>query len=443
MTLFLGLQAVVWWREWDLLRKLAAGASMVVVCGIAFVASVAAKHVREALLQRSAATTALYMDSIVAPHVQDLARTAALSDAKRKALGSLLAPTAIGRPIVGFRIWVGDRIIFSNDRMMGKRFPLSEARDRAWAGVVSPELDSLDGDEDVDMLVFHVPLLEIYAPVRQTGTGQIIALVETYEIAEELAWEIRGAQALVWAVSGVAALGVMVLLFGVAGFGARELSRIDRYRARISIANRRIHDINELYMRRVGEDLRDGPMRQVGLVLLKLDTLRGQPPADDVDAIGSALNQTLIQMRSLTASLLPSRIWRLSLQDTIATAARRHERRTGVPVTCRFGPLLSNVPISVKACLYRFVQDGLNYCCISCDSCMVRMSSKSGEIEVEIIPSGSAMPWPPPRAEHEQALRDLRDRVETLGGTFLVQGHSNFRSVVARLKLEETNPADD
>ncbi len=114
-----------------------------------------------------------------------------------------------------------------------------------------------------------------------------------------------------------------------------------------------------------------------------------------------------------------------------------------MPVTCRFDPLLSDVPTSVKACLYRFVQDGLNYCCISCDSCMVRMSSKSGEIEVEIIPSGSAMPWPPPRAEHEQALRDLRDRVETLGGTFLVQGHSNFRSVVARLKLEETNPADD
>jgi signal transduction histidine kinase len=196
-------------------------------------------------------------------------------------------------------------------------------------------------------------------------------------------------------------------------------------------------------MRRVGEDLRDGPMRQVGLVLLKLDALRGQPPADDVDAIGSALNQTLIQMRSLTASLLPSRIWRLSLQDTIATAARRHERRTGVPVTCRFGPLLSNVPISVKACLYRFVQDGLNYCCISCDSCMVRMSSKSGEIEVEIIACGSAMPRPSLRAEHEQALSDLRDRVETLGGTFLVQAHSNFRSVAARLKLEETNPADD
>jgi hypothetical protein len=111
---------------------------------MAFVASVAAKHVREALLQRSAATTALYMDSIVAPHVQDLATAGALSDAKRKALESLLSPTAIGRPIVGFRIWVGNRIVFSNDRMVGKRVPLVGGTGPRLVGVVSPELESLD-----------------------------------------------------------------------------------------------------------------------------------------------------------------------------------------------------------------------------------------------------------------------------------------------------------
>ena len=335
------LQALAWWRGIQFFGKLAGGASAAVVCAIAFTAIVGANHAKRELVDRYAAATALYMDSFVSPHVQALATSSVLSEVQRKALQSLLAPTSIGRPIVGFRIWAAeDRIVFSNDHgLIGRQFPPSSVRDRAWEGVVSAELDVPHGGDDVEIRALDTAILEIYSPVRQTGTGRIIALAETYEIATNLKLEVWAAQMLVWIVFGAIALGTTLLLFGLADFAAREMSRIHReneeYRARVGGTNRRVFEMNEQHMRRIGKDLQDGPVRMLGLALLKLDSLREQRRPSDIETVGSALNQTLRDIRSLAASLVPSKLGKLSLADTIVMAARRHERSTGMPIACR------------------------------------------------------------------------------------------------------------
>ena len=429
----------------NFLRQLSIAASAAVACASAFGATIATNHVSDAIIHQYASATALYMDGFVTPYVQELANSNVLSEGNRKTLGGLFAPTTIGRPIVGFRIWADNRIIFSDDHnMIGRYFEPSPARNRAWAGDISAELDSLDGDDDVQIYALNVSILEISSPIRQAGTDRIIALAETYEIASDLKLKLLGAQALIWAIFAAAALGTTLLLLALSDIATREMSRLhhenDEYRARIGGANRRVCDLNEQHLRRVGKDLQDGPMRFVALALLKLDSLRGHFNPSDVETISSALNKTMGEMRSLSASLVPSKVGNLSLAETIVAAARRHESHTGMPVDYQIGPLPNQIPFAMKACLYRFVHDGLAYG--SSDSCAVRAVSKDNVFEVEIVCGTSGTSRFQRDMGSNEALRNLRDRVEALGGALFVQSRVSFHSITAQFRLSEADLID-
>src|SRR5262245_62660350 len=93
-------------------------ASAVLLCATAFIAASVSSRIGTAIVDRYGAEVALFTDSFVAPRVQDLAAQATLPESKKKELDGLFAPTAIGRPIIAFRIWVDDQIIYSNSRHM-------------------------------------------------------------------------------------------------------------------------------------------------------------------------------------------------------------------------------------------------------------------------------------------------------------------------------------
>ena len=362
------------WAGYSFLHRTVVLASAVLLCATAFIAASVSGKIGTAIVDRYGTEVALFTDSFVAPRVQELAGQSTLSEIKKKELDGLFAPTAIGRPIIAFRIWVDDQIIYSNSRdMIGRRFDLSPARARAWQGGVTTELSHLDGDDEVQIRALGVHVLEVYAPLRQAGTGRIIALVETYEVATELYYEVLTVQALVWLVFGGSAVGFIALLFILARRGASEVSRANQekneFRLRVGNANRRVSDMNEMHMRRVGTELYRGPVQLVGVALLKLDSLRAllakvdlsaHAKREDVEAIRGALNEALDDIRNLSESLVPSKLYELSLADTITTAVRRHERRAGKSVACDLASLPSDVPFSVKTCLYRFVREALD-----------------------------------------------------------------------------------
>src|SRR5262245_3077431 len=327
-------QAMSKWAGSPIMHGSVVAAVAISLFGTALLAASVTRRIGSAIVDRYGAEVALFTDSFVAPRVQELAGHKTLTEAKKKELDGLFAPTVIGRPILAFRIWKGDQIIYSNNRdMIGQSFPMSRARARAWEGGVSTELSQLDGDDEVQIRALGVHVLEVYAPLRQAGTGRIIALVETYEVATNLYLEVRAAQALIWLTfSGSAALFIS-LLFVLAGKGAREVSRADRekkeFRLRVGGANRRIADMNELYMRRVGTELFRGPVQLVGVALLKLDSLRAlvaevdaslKARSEDIDAIKGALDEALTEIRTLSESLLPSKLPQLSLSQTIRAA---------------------------------------------------------------------------------------------------------------------------
>src|SRR5262245_7260371 len=323
----------VWWQGLERVRRLTVALSLLVVVGVVYVCSFVASHIEQAFGHKAAASTALYMDSFVEPLVQELATKSTLSGENRQALERLLAPASVGKPVVAFRIWVGDRVVFSNGSgIVGRRFPASARRERAFQGDVIANFE-LDGEEEAQERALNTPILEVYAPIRQTGTNRIIALAEISELAVELVREIRAAQYASYVVIASAALGLLLVLFSLTDglqmrIGELALQRAahEQFRRRVLKANGRMLEMNERNLRRVGRELHAGPLQPAALALLKLDALsepgEGEDDATaraaDIEVIRKALKECLRQIRDVSAGLAPSEIESMSLAEAIS-----------------------------------------------------------------------------------------------------------------------------
>jgi signal transduction histidine kinase len=436
-----------WWRSLDFYARLTAAAALLIACGISVIGVLAASHIEDAIVQRSAAGTALYMDSVIERHVQDLAAGNALSIEDREAIEKLLAPAAIGRPVVSFRIWVGDTVVFSNRKeLVGRSFEQEASRRRAWPGEVVAEFGRLNHDDNMNERALNLPLLEIHAPVHEAGSGRIVAVAETYELAVALRDEVRATQLVCWVliVAMVAISAYFLLNLARRGSHERglltkkidELSKIneenENFRERVGRVNSRVCDMHERQLRSLGSDLHDGPMQLVSLALLRLDYLHdllskldpgSTHRAEEIEIIRQALSQSLEDIRRLTASVGPAEIESLALSDVIEMAARKHVRRTGGKLTLNAGVLPEAATLPLKACLYRFVDEALDLSYPGAEGSgqELRVVRDNGAIKIEIVGSASA----PGRSDaefgwHDAKVKDLRDRIEALGGLFKI-----------------------
>ena len=75
-----------WWSSKSLVRQFAWVSSMVVIAGMLVIGSWVSGKIETTVIQNAASTTALYMDSIVAPHVQELSENDRLSKQNQTAL---------------------------------------------------------------------------------------------------------------------------------------------------------------------------------------------------------------------------------------------------------------------------------------------------------------------------------------------------------------------
>ena len=428
------------WAGLSLARQFALAGGVVMLAATLVVGWFVSGRIEEVVVRNTANATALYMESFVAPLTQDLARHENLSDASRQSIGALLEGTALGRRVVSFKIWREGGLLVdaSNTDLVGQRFAPTENLKLAWAGEVRADFEDTGDPEDARENALHVPLLEIYSPIREVETGRVIAVAEFYEVATQLKADLARARLASWATVALVMLVIAAGLFAIVLRGSHiidaqlaalsELSdRNVALRLRVQGAAARFAAMNDQTLRRIGADLHDGPAQLLGFAALRLDALRraaGPEAGPAVDEVAHAVKDAIAEVRTISRGLSLPDIDRRSLDDLVQGLAEAHKARTGAEVVVETRIAAGvDLPEAVKICIYRFVQEGLNNGWRHAEGKgqQVRLDIRARELCLRVADRGPGFAAPPPGPGADGTslgLAGLADRVESLGGQF-------------------------
>lgn len=416
------------------------------------------QQIEQSVVHRTAATTALFVESFVSPNVQELASASALTAGHIATLDRLLDETPLGREIVAFKIWdeAGKLLYSAEPSAIGQVYPPGDELRQAWQGAVTSEISALEDAENVLERAQNSVLLETYSPVRLGGSDRIIAVAEFYQAVGGLQDDIAAAQRRVWLVVGSAMGGIYLLL---AGFVGRASDTIEQQRDALSVQvaqltdllaqNAALHDrvrraaarttsLNERVLRRISADLHDGPVQDLGLALLRLDHALARKTAleekpglseetrfliGDLEVIQSSLQRALAEIRGLSAGLGVPQLNSLTLPQTMARAVRVHEGRTGTTVALDLDGTPERASLPVKITLYRLVQEALSNATRHAGGVgqAVALCYDAGRLHIEVSDAGPGFvdggeaEW-----DKHLGLVGMRERVESLGGNFRV-----------------------
>jgi signal transduction histidine kinase len=403
------------------------------------------------VINRAGATTALYVDSFIAPRLQELGHSKTLSQQNVDTIQKLLTETSLGKQIIAFKVWdLSGRVLFSDDpQVVDKVFPMSAALIEASQGKVSSRI-SVEEEENATQRQENPELLEIYSPVRLTGTNQVIAVAEYYQITDELRGEINTAQRNSWLVVSI----VMFLIYlALSGFVRSASNTIDSQQQKLNHQIVQLQDLlaqnktlservrraasqvsatHEHLLRRVGADLHDGPAQDLGLALLQIDTVIAhfeQMPGvekqyDLLARLQALLQGTLQEMRAIATGFSLPQLSELGLRDTFTHVVRAHERRAEGKVELLVNDIPENAALPIKIAVYRIVQEALtNAQRYSANAKkIVRAHGEGDQLVIEIMDEGQGFdPRALTRKEGHMGLLGMRERVESLGGQFQLE----------------------
>jgi signal transduction histidine kinase len=436
------------WSGLSLIQKFALIALLVIAGGTTIIGAWVAKRIESAVVQNSAHSAALYMSGLVEPIVHEIAPNGVLTPDQGRKLDELFSSKVFGDNVVSIKIWVnGAKVAYSNHKeVIGHEFPLTESLQSAWAGSVSGEYNQLVEDENRAEQQLHVPLLEIYAPMRSLDGSRVVAVGEFYSRAEHLRADLIETRMGGWMIAGLTGLGMFAALYGLvrqAGNTIVEqqaalkdrvaqlslaLSRNEVLSAQVDAANSRSVVMNDRFLRRIGSELHDGPAQLLALALLRLDSVSQPAPAggqrgSDVETLRKVLNESLKDIRNISGGLSLPDIQDLPLARALELCARSHERRTASTVECTLDPAPDTVSAAVKICLYRFVQEGLNNAFRHAAGAgqAVTLAVNADSVEVTVADSGAGFDPAAKSNTDRLGLAGLRDRIVSLGGTFTIR----------------------
>jgi signal transduction histidine kinase len=324
----------------------------------------------------------------------------------------------------------------------------------------------LDKAENINLSAAHDHLLETYSPVWLSGTDQVIAVAEFYQLTDDLDSEIATAKRRSWLVVSFSILLTYLLL---SGFVRQASDTISRQQAELGqkvvqltgllSQNRELHArvrraaasvalLNESTLRRIGAELHDGPAQDLGLALLKLDALAGRiedhleqipGPAliGELSSMEGMLQNALKEMRGISAGLSLPQLSDLTLSETVVRAVRAHEVKTGTRVDLELDSLPDQAALPLRTTLYRLVQEALSNAFRHAGGAgqQVRVCGEGPYLLVEISDQGPGFdPQEAGSKSGRLGLSWMRERVESLGGLFELRSQVGIGTrIIARL----------
>jgi signal transduction histidine kinase len=457
------------WSRLGLSQQYALASLPVMIVGMLGLGAWVTRSIEAQVIQNTAVSASLFVNSFVEPTLQGLKQRAHLQDDEIQALNRLVAETPLGQQIRSFKVWgAGGRVVYySREGLVGQVFGETHEQERAWNGEVAAELSSLGDHEDAMERDLGIPLLEVYMPVRQHPTERVIAVAEFYKDARELEQHLAESRRITWLVVATVTLVMYGALFGIVQAGGRlirqqaqelrgrvfELSRLlaqnETLRARVSRATQRTTELNEQYLRRLSAELHDGPAQALGLALLRLDTLGGSRDGatqdqSELERIRDTLQDALGEIRQLCRGLSLPELEGLDVQQTVARAVTSHRRRTATEVqfTCEQLGDTKRVSMPIKLTAYRVAQEALMnaFRHAGGKGQAVSLRREGRWLHLMVSDSGRGL-----RADADESaeprttrlgVRGLRERVESLGGRFELESSNAGTRVDVRLPLD-------
>jgi signal transduction histidine kinase len=443
---------------------------MILVAGMLGIGWWVCQAIQAGVVQQTATNVALFVTGWVQPNLQELANGAAITPEHQASLAHLMDDTSLGQHITAVKVWdTHGRVVYATDAAsIGKVFPVDGNLMHALHGWVAADINTLDQPENQFDRDRGQRRLETYSPVRLTGTSQVIGVVEFYQTVDGLDKNLAVVQRNTWLVVGLAT-GAMLLL--LAGFVRRAsdtiqhqqavlsnqvarlkelLAQNDELHERVRRAARRTTALNERFLRRISAELHDGPAQDLGLALLRLDHLEPQtepslsrPAASawpDFRLVQSSLRHALEEIRAISAGMGMPELENLTPAQAVSRAVRAHERRTNSQVTLKLDGLPGQLTLPVKITLYRLIQEALSnaYRHGGGAGQEVRIDCQAGQLRLVVSDRGPGFEaaFQGERDEH-LGLVGMRERVESLGGTFRIESkRGQGTRVIAQLPLE-------
>lgn len=215
--------------RWTLIQQFTIGSLIIMLFGMIGISRWVGEQIKSGVIKDTGITTADYMDSFISPNIQELASSDSISPEHFAALDDLFTETELGRQTVSIKIWNRDhRVIYSNKpSLVGKIFANSEDQDIAWNGQVIANISNLEDEENAEEGLDYPRLLEIYSPVRLTGSNKIIAVAEFYINVDVLEARIGETQQRSWLVVGSTMAAIYLLLIGFVQYAGNTIRRIE------------------------------------------------------------------------------------------------------------------------------------------------------------------------------------------------------------------------
>ncbi|MBI5890280.1 MAG: sensor histidine kinase [Nitrosomonadales bacterium] len=417
-------------------------------------------------VNRTAAISAVYLESIFSAQLQDWPCGGAVGNRAHTELDRIFVTGPLHREVLRFKLWDAEgRIDYSSDNaQIGLRFPVTGLLAAAFSGKVQARLSQLDETDNPPEQARWSELLEIYVPIR-SGADSTVAVAEFYLSVDALKREIHAAQLRSWALVAFSTFAIYLLLFGMVRRASntireqrqdlhhqlRQLTALldenDRMREQLREAGVSTTTLNEEFLIRIAADLHDGPAQTIAFALMRFDEFaancRGcasspSNTAQELHSIHSALQSSLKDVRKISSGLAVPGMAELTLAEAARRAVRDFEHLSGIAVQSEIDDALGKAPLAVKITVYRLLQESLTNCSRHAPkgAPSVHVQKTDGEVLVAIADHGAGFDPQSTAVAGRLGLAFMRERVRLLGGIFEIDSAPGRGTVIrARLPL--------
>ncbi|MBR1123477.1 ATP-binding protein [Bradyrhizobium lablabi] len=432
--------------SFKLVHQFSLAAAITIAASMGLLAIAISQRIEASMLRTAAEEGALFTEVFLGPSAQDLGTARRMSAESVRKLDELLAGK-LGDRVRSVKIWLPDAtLVYSTSNgPLGERFP-SPHITAAVAGKATGEFDQLNDAENTAEKQESIPLVEIYAPLFRTGTRQVIAVGEVYTDGRRLAADLFWIKLTSIGIVGAVSAPMMIVLFLMIRRASNLVSAYqsslirnaieannlaaqnERLRRAADDARFEAANSNENLLARIGQDLHDGPIQLVSLLMLKITAPAA--PKSDASGDGRAHDLTVValteriltELRNISTGLVLPELQGLTPNEILLLAVRNHEETTGTKVSRQIGDLPVDIPLPVTICLYRIVQEGLNNAFRHGKAIEQRVEVQVCDRTIVIAVSDRGPGFFDGHQERSPkrglGVAGLRNRVEALKGTF-------------------------